>query len=119
MEQLDDWMTHSLKFRKDATLDLHQADEYSVVDPLAKNSLTLDEMRGKADNRGERRYAGDRDRDRRGDRRDRDERQAGPSGSGSRRGGGDDRYQREQRGGDRPEVRGNWRQDRVDTSHLA
>ncbi|GAA5878197.1 hypothetical protein JCM3774_005839 [Rhodotorula dairenensis] len=135
VEDLDDWMTHSLKFRKDATLDLHQADEYSVVDPLAKNSLTLEEMRGKADNRGERKYAGDRrsggggddrdrdrDRDRRGDRRERDDRRAGPSGSGSRGGGGgggEDRYQRDQRGGDRPEVRGNWKQDRVDTSHLA
>ncbi|GAA5981445.1 hypothetical protein JCM10908_004111 [Rhodotorula pacifica] len=128
-EDLDDWMTHSLKFRKDATLDQHQADEYSVVDPLAKNSMTLEEMRGKADNRGQRKYAGDRDRerdrdrggdrDRRGgggggDRRDRDDRRAGPSGSGWT---GKDHYQRET--GDRPEVRGNWKQDRVDTSHLA
>lgn len=134
--QLGDWMSHSLKFRKDATLDQHQADEYAVVDPLAKNSMTLEEMRGKADNRGQRKYAGDRDE--RGDRRDRgggdrrerdhDSRRAGPSGSA---GGGAwssssdrdrrrdaDRYQRDDRR-ERPEVRGNWKQDRVDTSHLA
>lgn len=130
-------MSHSLKFRKDATLDLHQADEYAVVDPLAKNSMTLEEMRGKADNRGQRKYAGDRDRDRadrgergsdRGDRRERDDRRARPSGaaggaSSSNRDRRDaDRYQRDhrsERGQDRPEVRGNWKQDRVDTSHLA
>lgn len=134
--QLGDWMSHSLKFRKDATLDQHQADEYAVVDPLAKNSMTLEEMRGKADNRGQRKYAGDRDE--RGDRRDRgggdrrerdhDSRRAGPSGSagdGAWSSSSDrdrrrdaDRYQRDDRR-ERPEVRGNWKQDRVDTSHLA
>ncbi|KAG0656447.1 small nuclear ribonucleoprotein 35kDa (U11 U12) [Rhodotorula mucilaginosa] len=137
-DDLDDWMSHSLKFRKDATLDLHQADEYAVVDPLAKNSMTLEEMRGKADNRGQRKYAGDRDRDRdrdeRGDRRDhrgggdrrerdRDSRRAaGPSGAAGGGASSSDRYQRDhrsERGHDRPEVRGNWKQDRVDTSHLA
>lgn len=128
-------MSHSLKFRKDATLDLHQADEYAVVDPLAKNSMTLEEMRGKADNRGQRKYAGNRDRDERGDRRDRDRgdrrerdrdgrRAAGSSGAGAAAGGASssDRYQRDhrsERGQDRPEVRENWKQDRVDTSHLA
>ncbi|MBW0493373.1 hypothetical protein O181_033088 [Austropuccinia psidii MF-1] len=38
------WMTHELKFRKDATADLHKADEYSVVDPLAERKYTLDEL---------------------------------------------------------------------------
>lgn len=128
-------MSHSLKFRKDATLDQHQADEYAVVDPLAKNSMTLEEMRGKADNRGQRRYAGedrgeprasgsggrDRDRDRRRD--------GGRSAGGNGGGYGGDRDRRRDdpyssRGGreeraDRPEVRGDWKRDRMDTSRLA
>lgn len=29
------WMDHALKFRKDATVDVHKAEEYAVVDPLA------------------------------------------------------------------------------------
>ncbi|BGP52602.1 Peptidyl-prolyl isomerase cwc27 [Rhodotorula sphaerocarpa] len=134
-DDLGDWMSHSLKFRKDATLDQHQADEYAVVDPLAKNSMTLEEMRGKADNRGERRYAGERggggEREReRGSRGHRDggRRDGGGGGErGEQRRRGDERYAREDRrddrrddrGGDRPEVRGDWKRDRMETSHLA
>ncbi|KAG0141275.1 hypothetical protein CROQUDRAFT_98947 [Cronartium quercuum f. sp. fusiforme G11] len=38
------WMSHELKFRKDATVDQHRADEYSVVDPLANKKFTLNEL---------------------------------------------------------------------------
>lgn len=40
----DGWMAHELKFRKDATVDQHRADEYAVVDPLANRKFTLDEL---------------------------------------------------------------------------
>ncbi|BGP04680.1 Peptidyl-prolyl isomerase cwc27 [Rhodotorula toruloides] len=129
-EDTEGWMTHSLKFRKDATQDLHALDEYAVVDPLAKNSMTLDEMKNKATNRGARRYAGEEREERRGG--------GGASGSGSgsryeggrdrnrgdRYGGGgrdrDDRYGgRDERDRNRPEVRGDWKQARVSTTDLA
>ncbi|BGP21573.1 peptidyl-prolyl cis-trans isomerase, cyclophilin-type [Rhodotorula toruloides] len=130
-EDTEGWMTHSLKFRKDATQDLHALDEYAVVDPLAKNSMTLDEMKNKANNRGARRYAGE----------EREERRGGggaptASGSGSRYEGGRDRDRGDRYGGggrergdrysgrdererSRPEVRGDWKQARVSTSDLA
>ncbi|CEQ38683.1 SPOSA6832_00126 [Sporobolomyces salmonicolor] len=137
-DELDDddagWLSHSLRFRKDATLDQHNIDEYAVVDPLAKEQRTLDEMRANADNSRSRRYAGEREQGR-------DERRGGGGGGG---GGGDrygagrererfgDRRGGEQRGGggaggrgseqwgrDRPEVRGDWKQDRMSTADLA
>ncbi|KAK4332256.1 Peptidyl-prolyl cis-trans isomerase, cyclophilin-type [Rhodotorula toruloides] len=128
-EDTEGWMTHSLKFRKDATQDLHALDEYAVVDPLAKNSMTLDEMKNKANNRGARRYAGEEREERRGG-------GAGGSGSGNRYEGGrdrergdryggggrdrDDRYGgRDERERNRPEVRGDWKQARVSTTDLA
>ncbi|GAA5997370.1 uncharacterized protein JCM10292_000212 [Rhodotorula paludigena] len=144
-EDTEGWMTHSLKFRKDATLDQHSIDEYAVVDPLAKNSLTLDEMRGK-DQAQRRRYPGEPDRDRgEGSSRGggRDDRRGGGGGrnryeGGSGRyggggggggGGGYGRDGRDNRGGDRgsgygqredrPEVRGDWKKDRMSTSELA
>lgn len=116
-------------------------DEYAVVDPLAKNSLTLDEMRGK-DQAQRRRYPGEPDRDRgEGSSRGggRDDRRGGGGGreryeGGSARyggggGGGYGRDGRDSRGGDRgsgygqredrPEVRGDWKKDRMSTSELA
>ncbi|KAI5475741.1 Peptidyl-prolyl cis-trans isomerase, cyclophilin-type [Pseudohyphozyma bogoriensis] len=64
------WLSHSLVFRKDATLDRHSIDEYSVHDPLAKTNMSLEEMKSKADN-ATRKYAGERERGERGeDRRD-------------------------------------------------
>ncbi|KAI8455391.1 cyclophilin-like domain-containing protein [Phakopsora pachyrhizi] len=39
------WMSHELKFRKDATVDVHKADEYSVIDPLKFNKKTLNELK--------------------------------------------------------------------------
>ncbi|GAA5842437.1 hypothetical protein JCM5353_006773, partial [Sporobolomyces roseus] len=85
-DDIDLWAAasaHSLRFRKDATLDQHNIDEYSVVDPLSKETRTLDEMKVKASNSSSRRYGGDREKD-----------------DGDRRGGrsGTDRGGREERG---------------------
>ncbi|SCV68297.1 BQ2448_418 [Microbotryum intermedium] len=137
---VEDWMSHKLVFRKDATLDQHTVDEYSVVDPLAKESASLAELQEKRDSK--RRYPGD----------NKDERDNRGGASGGRGGGGrsdhrsrdsgprDDRsFKRDDgrrvggrggRGGggggagfdrraDRPEVRGDWKQDRMRTSDLA
>lgn len=38
------WMGHTLKFRKDATLDQHKIDEYEVIDPRSQN-MTLEEAK--------------------------------------------------------------------------
>ncbi|GAA6032017.1 hypothetical protein JCM8097_003389 [Rhodosporidiobolus ruineniae] len=133
-DELDDndagWLTHSLKFRKDATMDQHKIDEYAVVDPLAKESRTLDEMKSRAES-GKRRYAGERgEREERGGGRDgregRDDRRGG--GGGERYGGGAGRGGEpfgggERRGYDsgrnRPEVRGDWKAARVSGTDLA
>ncbi|GAA5966754.1 hypothetical protein JCM3765_000938 [Sporobolomyces pararoseus] len=143
-DDIDLWAAasaHSLKFRKDATLDQHNIDEYSVVDPLAKETRTLDEMKVRAANSSSRRYAGDRERDEsdrrggrsgpsggaggggRGDRDRRDERSSGRDRFDARRrddrrdeAGGGARYGGR---GDRPEVQGNWKKDRVSTADLA
>ena len=47
------WLGHSLKFRKDATLDIHKVDEYSVHDPLApkKDDFTLSDAKAEEDRR--------------------------------------------------------------------
>ncbi|GAA5844983.1 hypothetical protein JCM11251_003171 [Rhodosporidiobolus azoricus] len=133
-DDLDDWMNHSLKFRKDATEDFHKLSDYAVVDPLAKNNQTLDEMKTKADSQ-RRRYAGEE----RG--KGEGERRGGGGGGGGGRGGYDDRRgggggvgrHDDRRGGgggsssqhygssrDRPEVRGgDWKKDRVSTADLA
>ncbi|GAA5945042.1 hypothetical protein JCM3775_004268 [Rhodotorula graminis] len=132
-DELDDddegWMAHSLKFRKDATMDRHTADEYELVDPLAKNALTLDEIRAKADS-GRRRYPAE----------SRGEGSSSRGGGGGGGGGGRERYDAGGRGGgerygggggrDRPgdggfggsrgdRARGDWKQDRVSTMDLA
>ncbi|KAM0755514.1 cyclophilin-like protein [Meredithblackwellia eburnea MCA 4105] len=110
----DDWMGHKLVFRKDVTLDRHTVDEYATYDPLSKNTLSLDEMRQKADSG--RKYAGEKTNDRKGQ--SGSDRRGGASGdrrggaSGDRRvgggsGGGRDSYRgsngrdrdRESRGG--------------------
>ncbi|GAA6006661.1 hypothetical protein JCM10207_005010 [Rhodosporidiobolus poonsookiae] len=141
-DEMDDddagWLTHALKFRKDATLDQHHIDEYAVVDPLAKNTHTLDEMRGRAEAQ-RRKYAGEgsgRDRERGDERRGGgggSSRYGGGGGGGDRYGGGGggsrggdrDRYggggrsDRRDSGRDRPEVRGDWKKDRVSTADLA
>jgi len=106
------------------------ADEYELVDPLAKNALTLDEIRAKADS-GRRRYPGERD-----------EGRARGEGSSSRGGGGGgrERYDGAGRGGGEryggggaggggrdggfggsrgERAQGNWKQDRVSTMDLA
>ncbi|GAA5886626.1 hypothetical protein JCM16303_001391 [Sporobolomyces ruberrimus] len=147
-DDIDLWAAasaHSLKFRKDATLDQHSIDEYAVVDPLAKETRTLDEIKLRAANSSSRRYAGDREK---GD----SDRRGGGSGGGGRGGpndrererGGDRRYERGSGGGgrdrdryddrrdgggraggsgqgrgDRPEVQGNWKNDRISTADLA
>ncbi|GAA5903320.1 hypothetical protein JCM8208_002273 [Rhodotorula glutinis] len=134
------WMAHSLKFRKDATMDRHTADEYELVDPLAKNALTLDEIRAKADS-GRRRYPGERDEGRGGGGGGRGEgssSRGGGGGAGGREryegagrgggerygggggGGGRDRHGDGGFGGSRGErAQGNWKQDRVSTMDLA
>ena len=38
------WLGHSLRFRKDATMDQHTIDEYEVIDPRTQN-MTLDEAK--------------------------------------------------------------------------
>ena len=38
------WMSHSLKFRKDATMDQHSINEYEVIDPRAQN-MTLEDAK--------------------------------------------------------------------------
>lgn len=38
------WLGHSLRFRKDATMDQHTLDEYEVIDPRAQG-MTLDEAK--------------------------------------------------------------------------
>jgi len=48
------WMAHTLQFRKDATADLHKADEYAVIDPLLERKLTLDELEAR---KNEKRFA--------------------------------------------------------------
>lgn len=53
------WLSHSLKFRKDATMDQHTTDEYAVHDPLAKNDMSLSEMQEKRDQK--RRYPADKE----------------------------------------------------------
>ncbi|KAK4699356.1 hypothetical protein P7C70_g6905, partial [Phenoliferia sp. Uapishka_3] len=103
----EDWLGHSLVFRKDATLDrrksfltapathvtfkspnliLHRLtdtiDEYVSIDPLSKNTMDLHELKAKADNAG-RKYPGEK-RDE-GDRRGGDSRRGGAGGG---RGGG-------------------------------
>ncbi|SGZ30641.1 BQ5605_C049g12422 [Microbotryum silenes-dioicae] len=129
---VEDWMSHKLVFRKDATLDQHTIDEYSVVDPLAKETASLAELQEKKDSK--RRYPGDhkdergggggrsdqrsRDsggrRDGRSSRRDDGGRGGGRGGSGSVAGGGGF-----DRRGERPEVRDDWKQDRMRTNDLA
>ncbi|GAA5923400.1 uncharacterized protein JCM15063_003635 [Sporobolomyces koalae] len=137
-DDIDLWAAasaHSLKFRKDATLDQHNIDEYAVVDPLAKETRTLDELKVRAGNNSLRRYGGDRaDSDRRGGRNDRergggsghsrgdreryDDRRRDDRRDGDRRGGGSG-YGAGGGRGDRPEVQGNWKKDRVSTADLA
>ncbi|GAA5909078.1 uncharacterized protein JCM6883_002598 [Sporobolomyces salmoneus] len=138
-DDIDLWAAasaHSLKFRKDATLDQHNIDEYSVVDPLAKESRTLDEMKVRAANSSTRRYAGDRERDDSNRGGGGSSRAGGSGGDRDRRrddrssgGGGRDRYEDRRRDnrrdgggssrGDRPEVQGNWKKDRISTADLA
>ncbi|KAM0793403.1 hypothetical protein ACM66B_000855 [Microbotryomycetes sp. NB124-2] len=89
------WLKHKLKFRKDATLDQHSIDEYAVLDPLAKNSQSLAEIRDRAD-RGRRVCQGQDDRGSLGGRRDE---------GGSGRGGGRN-LARPQERGDRDRDRG-------------
>ncbi|GAA6011831.1 hypothetical protein JCM11491_000765 [Sporobolomyces phaffii] len=131
-DDIDLWAAasaHSLKFRKDATLDQHNIDEYSVVDPLAKETRTLDEMKVRAANASSRRYAGEkddrggrtgggsRDSDRRYERDSaRDGRDRGRSGDDRRR---DDRRDGGRRTGASERVQGNWKQDRISTADLA
>ncbi|GAA6059868.1 hypothetical protein JCM10212_007073 [Sporobolomyces blumeae] len=114
---------HSLKFRKDATLDQHNIDEYAVVDPLAKETRTLEEMKTRAGNSSSRRYAGEergsdrRDGGRGGDRRRYDE---SSRGGGSRYQGGRDRERFEDRRRDEGRgFGGDWKKDRVSTADLA
>lgn len=123
-------MTHALKFRKDVTLDLHKADEYELIDPLAKSSKSLDELSKEDPKR--RLYPGERDGSSRGKRPQKGEERSnrrpgdrGPPrddrrapGAGGRDQGRDSRDHRDS-GRDRPEVRGNWKQDRVATTDLA
>ncbi|BGP36496.1 Peptidyl-prolyl isomerase cwc27 [Rhodotorula kratochvilovae] len=131
-EDTEGWMAHSLKFRKDATMDRHTADEYELVDPLAKNALTLDEIRAKAD-AGRRRYPGERDSGR-GEGTSRGggggsggggrERYGGGSGGGDRYGGGGgrERYSDSRGGygeGAGGRAQGDWKKDRVSTTDLA
>ena len=170
--QDEGWMAHSLKFRKDATMDRRAslalllrssspcaprpsltlspsppspsfparpprphadtADEYELVDPLAKNALTLDEIRAKADS-GRRRYPGERD-----EGRGRGEGSSSRGGGGGGGGGGRERYDGAGRGGGErygggggggrdggfggsrgERAQGNWKQDRVSTMDLA
>ncbi|GAA5856325.1 hypothetical protein JCM8547_000868 [Rhodosporidiobolus lusitaniae] len=129
-DELDDgdagWLTHSLKFRKDATLDQHSIDEYAVVDPLAKKdkTVTLEEMKNRGDAQ-KRKYAGERE-ERGGGRGEgrREDRYEGGGGGGGRReerygGGGGRRDDRERDRGERfggrerPEVKNDWRSQRV------
>lgn len=42
------WMSHTLQFRKDATMDQHNIDEYEVVDPRDKNMTLEDAKRQEA-----------------------------------------------------------------------
>lgn len=56
----EDFLGHILRFRKDQTLDRHSIDEYDTIDPLAKNTLSLEELKTKSDNSGGRKYAGER-----------------------------------------------------------
>ncbi|GAA6056025.1 hypothetical protein JCM3770_002147 [Rhodotorula araucariae] len=136
-EDTEGWMAHSLKFRKDATMDRHTADEYELVDPLAKNALTLDEIRAKAD-AGRRRYPGERD-SARGEAPSRGGAAGGGSGGGRERyggGSGGDRHghghgggggARERYAGSRggfgegkaDRAQSDWKKDRVSTSDLA
>jgi hypothetical protein len=72
-------------------LDRHSIDEYSTFDPLSKNSLSLDELKAKADN-SSRKYPnankeeGSRDnrRNEGGDRNRRDDRRDDRGGGGGR-----------------------------------
>ena len=130
MNQIDLWAAasaHSLKFRKDATLDQHHVDEYAVVDPLSKETRTLDEMKVRASNSSSRRYHTTDSGDKQGRRG-----AGGASGGGGGRDGSrtsrfDDRPRRERerererdgRTNERPEVQGNWKQDRISTADLA
>ncbi|BGP12528.1 hypothetical protein JCM10213_007628 [Rhodosporidiobolus nylandii] len=135
----DSWLTHSLKFRKDATLDQHTIDEYAVHDPLAKSDATLAEMRQKAESQ-KRKYAGERE-ERGGGGGRGDDRRGGGGNNAARYGGGGERYgggdrhgggrdggrgsygggrtDRYDSGRDRPEVRGDWKKDRMSTADLA
>lgn len=94
------WLGHRLRFRKDVTLDRHTVDEYEVVDPLAKSSMTLDEIRQRKDQRS-RKYAEDEPR-----------RRDGGGGDSERRQHGQRQRQRSP-GPSRGDVRSDWRSQRV------
>ncbi|KAL8283132.1 hypothetical protein RQP46_005910 [Phenoliferia psychrophenolica] len=140
----EDWLGHTLVFRKDATLDRHTIDEYVSIDPLSKNSATLDELKAKSDNKG-RQYPGDKPegsgrggggqsrggggqsrggggfRDR-----GRDERERGGGRDDRGGGGGGERRERGNQWGDsddraqgRSTTGASWKKDRVSTGDLA
>ncbi|KAK4057631.1 Peptidyl-prolyl isomerase cwc27 [Microbotryomycetes sp. JL221] len=134
------WLSHRLKFRKDATLDQHSIEEYAVLDPLAKTDKSLAEMQDRADRRS-RVYAGDRPDEsrpggsrRHGDDRRRDDQRGS---RGGRDGGGrnlarplSDRRRDDDRQRERPRYeddrredgrsrRNDWKNDRVSTANLA
>ena len=69
-DDVDDsgWMSHTLKFRKDATLDKHTIDEYEVVDPRAQG-MTLEEAKRQSRPAGSRPSASGAQSSRPGDRR--------------------------------------------------
>lgn len=110
--QDEDWMGHTLVFRKDATLDrraLEPAptrykqltltiadtiDEYVSIDPLSKNTLSLDELKVKSDNSGRKYPTAKEDGDRRGG-------GSGRGGGGANRGGGGFRDRGRDERGDR------------------
>ena len=83
------WLSHTLKFRKDATMDQHNINEYEVIDPRAQNMTLEDAKRHEAriKRQSEQRNNGQRTA---GGREERDARDRGRGGAGGyRQGRGD------------------------------
>lgn len=87
---------------------IDKIDEYSTYDPLAKNSLSLDELKTKADN-SVRKYSGENESGR-GGRGRRDDRGRG----GGRGGGGFNRERDNDRGDKDRGSSSSWKKDRID-----
>lgn len=118
MQDDSGWLSHRLMFRKDATLDRHTIDEYVTLDPLAKSSKSLADFAAREDRDKGRVY---KDKKKGGDRGDGGGRGSDGNRSNARRDDGPPREKRHfsNHRGERPEVQGNWKQDRVSTADLA